>query len=188
MTPHQLAVAGAHPDPRARGEVHNRVNASDIRRDAGRIARAVAQIFRPPNLFAGHLVERNYTRSPPTRSDDQTVAVHQRGLADQPAGIASAELFQNVFAPDRRTVAGVQTGQIAVFGQRVNAVTVDRGSRTRPVAHFFIHLRSHSPEPDDLAIGAMEAKNKAHAPAGSLREDAAAFDRNRAVTFAQVRN
>src|SRR5262245_18687341 len=172
MAPHELAVAGADADRRPRSEVHDRADAPHISRDARRIGRPVTQVFRPPDLLAGHLIERDYTRAPAARRDDQTVAVNQRGFADQPLGVASSELFQNILAPDRRAVARVQTSQVAVFSQRVNAVVINRWGRAGPVATTFFQLRSQGSRPDRLAVGAIQTKDYARARSGPLRVDA----------------
>src|SRR5262249_29161496 len=100
-----------------------------------------AEVFGPPDLLAGHLVERDHPRAPAAGRDDYVIAVNERRFADQPPRVASTELFQNVFAPDWTAVARVQAGQIAVFGQNVNAVIVHRRSRARPIALALAHLR-----------------------------------------------
>src|SRR5262249_28806490 len=121
------------------------------------------------------------------RRDDHAVAVNERRFADQPAWVAAAELFQNILAPDGNAVARVQAGQVAVFGQGVDAVIIDCGGRARAVAHFLFQLRSQSRGPDSLAVGAIEAENHARPVAGPLHENAVAFDRKRAVAFAEAR-
>src|SRR5262249_5034416 len=145
------------------------------------------QVFRPPDFLAGHLVERDHASAPAARRDDHAVAVNERRLADQPAGVVAAVLFQNILAPDRRAVERVQAGQVAVFGQRVDAVIVYSGRRARAIAAALAHLRPQSRRPDSLAVGAVQTKDHARVPGGSLHENAVAFDRKRAEAFAEAR-
>src|SRR5262249_55500388 len=108
-------------------------------------------------------------------------------FTEQPADVACAELFQDVFTPYRRTVARVQTNEITVFSHRVNSVTVHRRSGAWPVATAFIQFLPQSRRPDCFAVGAIQTKDRARVALCSLNVDAVALDHQRAEAVAQVR-
>ena len=68
-----------------------------------------------------------------SRRDDDEIAVDQRRLADQPRDLPAVEVAQDVALPDFGAVADPQARELAVLGEDVHSIVIDRRrpARTR---------------------------------------------------------
>src|SRR5207244_3103978 len=86
----------------------------------------VAEASAPPHGLAGHLVERDERRVTSARGDDDQISIDERRLADEPRDISRAEILEDVPVTHSRAVGSLQAVKIAILGQHVHAIAVNR--------------------------------------------------------------
>ena len=75
---HQLAISRPNPDRRRRCKVENRPDTPNIDQNWRGVGRLITQILCHPDPRAGHLVERNHSRTLTTRRDYHPLTIDQR--------------------------------------------------------------------------------------------------------------
>ena len=158
----------------------------DVSHHAGGVAGPVTEVLAGPDRLSGILVQSHQAGLIAAGHHDQSIAIHQRRLADEPFGILTLEVLQDVAVPQGLAVGGLKAGQVAILGQHVNAVLVDGGGApgTGPAAMFQSIPQGCCPEGPAAAF--LEAKKSAVVVEGALDEDSASLDGDAPIAFSQV--
>ena len=88
--------------------------------------------------------------------------------------------------PHLGAVCCLHAKEIAVFGERVQAIAVQRRRASRAGSAVVVPGSAERLRPDAFPIGAIQAEDEALPAVGALHEDAIAFDRQRSVAGAET--
>ena len=103
-----------------------------------------------------------------------------------PLGILALEILEDVAVPQGLAVSGLQAGQVAVFGQHVNAVLVNGGGAPGSGSAAVVQPIPQGHCPERPAAAFLEAHQGAVVFARALDEDPASLNGDASVAFSQV--